>query len=64
MTVAFHEKWRLVCFRVLVQPHAEQNQITGPWNGALKIRIAAPAQDRRANRELLDFLADALGLCL
>ncbi len=34
----------------------------GLWNGSLRIKVAAPAQDLRANRELLEFLADTLHL--
>ena len=57
-----HEKRGLVCFRVRVQPSARTNEIMGLWNGSLRIKVAAPAQDLRANRELLGFLASTLRL--
>ncbi len=59
-----HEKRGLVCFRVRVQPRAQRNEIIGLWNGSLKVKVAAPAQDLRANRALLEFLADTLDLSL
>lgn len=47
---------------VLAVPNARKNRVEG-WQGeALKIRIAAPALEDRANRALLDFLSDRLGL--
>ena len=64
MTLEIHEKRGLLCFRVRVQPRARKNEIIGLWNGALKIRVTAPAQDLRANRALLAFLADRLHLPL
>ncbi len=64
MTLKIHEKRGLVCFRVRVQPNARRNEIMGLWNGSLKIKVAAPAQDLRANRELLELLADVLHLPL
>ncbi|MBX2988487.1 MAG: YggU family protein [Bdellovibrionaceae bacterium] len=48
--------------RLLIQPKASRNEIIGPHNGALKIRIQAPPIDGRANEELIEFLADVLGL--
>ena len=32
------------------------------WNGRLKIAVRSPAQDGRANEELIEVLAGALGL--
>lgn len=47
---------------VRAQPGAKRSGITGLWNGHLKIAVRAPAEDGRANGELLEVLADALGL--
>lgn len=47
---------------VLTVPNARKSRVDG-WQGdALKIRIAAPAVENRANRALLEFLSDRLGL--
>jgi uncharacterized protein (TIGR00251 family) len=45
-----------------VQPRAKTTEIAG-WHGdAIKIRLAAPPVDGKANAKLLAFLAEALGL--
>jgi len=43
-----------------VQPGARRSEITGRHGDALKVRIAAPAVDNRANAELTDFLGRTL----
>jgi uncharacterized protein (TIGR00251 family) len=45
-----------------VQPGASRTGIAGLHGDALKVRITAPPADGRANRELLDFLAEVLGV--
>lgn len=47
---------------LLIQPKASKNEIVGPHDGALKIRIQAPPIDGRANEELVAFLAKELKL--
>jgi uncharacterized protein (TIGR00251 family) len=47
---------------VRAQPNAKRNALVGVWNGHLKIAVRAPAQDGRANAELILVLAKALGL--
>lgn len=44
---------------VRAQPGAKRSAIVGEWNGLLKICVRAPAQEDRANRELLSVLAQA-----
>ncbi len=39
-----------------VQPNASRTEIAGLHDGALKIKIAAPPADHRANDTLLEFL--------
>ena len=43
-------------------PNAPRNEIAGWLGSALKIKIHAPALEGRANDELLEFLAEKLGV--
>jgi uncharacterized protein (TIGR00251 family) len=43
-----------------VQPGARRSEVVGVHGEALKIRVAAPAAEDRANEELLRFLAESL----
>ena len=45
-----------------VQPNARRSEVGGLHGDALKIRIAAPAVDNKANGALIEFLARALGV--
>lgn len=47
---------------VHVQPGAKRTEIVGEHGDALKIRLAAPPVDGKANDALLAFLADTLQL--
>jgi uncharacterized protein (TIGR00251 family) len=47
---------------VHVQPNARSSAIVGLHGDALKIRVAAPAVDDKANAALLDFLCDEFDL--
>jgi len=49
-------------FPVHVVPGASANRVSGMHGDALKIKIAAPPQDGRANRECERFIAEILGL--
>jgi uncharacterized protein len=52
-----------VCrLRVRVTPGARASAITGIEDGELRVRIAAPASEGKANRALLEFLASQLGV--
>ena len=43
-----------------VQPRASKNEVAGLMDGALKIRLQAPAVEDRANEALCEFLAEIL----
>lgn len=45
-----------------VQPGAKRSGVAGTHGGALKIRLAAPPVDGKANACLIGFLADTLGV--
>jgi len=49
-----------VVVAVRVQPRASRDEIVGEMNGALKIRLQAPAVEDRANEALVEFLARLL----
>jgi uncharacterized protein (TIGR00251 family) len=49
-----------VIFTVRVQPRASRDEIVGEMDGALKIRLHAPALENRANEALIEFLAHLL----
>jgi uncharacterized protein (TIGR00251 family) len=49
-----------VVVAVRVQPRASKDEIAGEWNGALKVRLQAPAVEDRANEALVEFLARVL----
>ncbi len=49
-------------FRVRVVPRASRNEIVGVQGEALKVRLAAPPVEGRANEALVTFLAEVLGL--
>jgi len=53
-----------VTFSVRVQPRASRNEILGEWQGALRVRLAAPPVDDRANEALCRLLAERLKLPL
>jgi uncharacterized protein (TIGR00251 family) len=46
-----------VSFAVRVQPRASADEIVGVIDGALRIRLQAPAFENRANEALVEFLA-------
>jgi uncharacterized protein len=48
--------------QVWIQPGAKHNAVMGVLDGCLKIRIAAPAVDNKANGALAAYVAAQLGL--
>jgi uncharacterized protein (TIGR00251 family) len=49
-----------VLFTVRVQPRASRDEIVGVIEGALKVRLCAPAVENRANEALVEYLAGVL----
>lgn len=52
-------EWRL---RVWAQPGAKRDELAGLHQEHLRIRLAAPAVDNKANQALIAFVAGLLGL--
>jgi uncharacterized protein (TIGR00251 family) len=44
------------------QPGARRTEVAGPHGDSLKIRVAAPALEDRANDALVEFIAKKLGV--
>ncbi len=50
----------LSCFAVRVQPRSSLCRVSGVQQGALKVHLTAPPLEDRANRQLIEFLAERL----
>jgi uncharacterized protein (TIGR00251 family) len=55
-----NEKDNAVTIKVRVQPRASRTEIAGEHAGAIKLRVAAPPVDGKANEECRRFLAKLL----
>jgi uncharacterized protein (TIGR00251 family) len=51
-----------VRLEVYIQPRASKTELAGMHDGMIRIRIAAPAVENAANRALIDFIAQHLGI--
>ncbi len=51
--------WRL---SIWAQPGAKTNEVTGLYQGCLRLRIKAPAVDNKANKAIVKYLARKLGV--
>jgi uncharacterized protein len=60
--VAIHENGGGVSFAVRVHPRAKKNALTGEIGDALKVSLAAPPIDGRANEACIEFFAKLLKL--
>jgi uncharacterized protein (TIGR00251 family) len=60
--VSEHRESRETRLTVKVTPNAGRNEITGLTGDILRVRIAAPPEKGKANKELIDFLSEGLGV--
>lgn len=60
--IQYSAKDRGLTFAVRVVPRASRTEIAGEYNGALRIRIAAPPVEGAANQELIRLLAKVFKL--
>ena len=51
-----------VLINIRVVPRASKNEISGEMDGAIKIRLQSPPVDGKANKALIDFLSELLGV--
>jgi uncharacterized protein (TIGR00251 family) len=56
------EKSKALLLHLRVQPGASRSGWAGPHGDRYKLRLRSPPQDGKANRELLRFLSEALGV--
>lgn len=47
-----------VRLHLFIQPKASKNEVVGPHNGEIKIKITAPPIDGRANEGLIEYLSE------
>ena len=60
LDVQAHPQKGTVSFAVRVQPRASKNEVCGVMDGALRVRLQAPAVEDRANDVLCVFLGGLL----
>lgn len=53
---------KAVVLNLYVQPKASKSRLVGLHDGCLKLAIAAPPVDGKANKQVLKFLATTLGV--
>jgi len=58
----FDRDRNVLCITLHVQPKARSTAIVGPHGDSLKVRIAAPAFEGRANALLIEFLGKKLNV--
>ena len=53
-----------VTLRIRVQPRARRSEVVGEHGGAIKLKLAAPPVDGKANEECRRFLSKLFGVSL
>jgi uncharacterized protein (TIGR00251 family) len=56
----YDEHRNVLCIEVYVQPNARRTEVVGRHDESLKVRVAAPPLDQRANSLLIEFLREKL----
>ncbi len=56
----FDRHRNVLCIELYVQPNARRTEVAGRHDESLKVRIAAPPADQRANALLIEFLREKL----
>lgn len=51
-----------VCLKLLVQPKAKRTCIVGVHGDMLKLAVAAPPVDGKANKQVISFFSDIFGI--
>lgn len=51
-----------VTIRIQAQPGAKRTEVAGLYADCLKVRLASPPVDGKANKCLIEFLAERLGV--
>lgn len=64
MNVWYHRKGDVITLVLYVQPGAKRSEVIGLHGDALKIRLAAPPIEGRANEALLRFIAGSFNVPL
>jgi len=52
----------VLCIRLHVQPGARKTEVAGKHGESLKVPVAAPPVEQRANTVLIEFLGESLGV--
>ncbi|MEJ2744583.1 MAG: DUF167 domain-containing protein [bacterium] len=61
-SIEIKERGSDLLVRIKVQPKASVNSIVGEHGGALKIKVTAAPENGKANRAVVEFMAERFGL--
>jgi hypothetical protein len=52
----------VAALKLRIVPNAKRDEVVGEYGDAVKIKVAAPAVEGKANAALLEFVAERLGV--
>lgn len=52
----------MASLKLRIVPNAKRAEVVGEYGDAVKVKVAAPAVDGKANSALLEFLAEKIGV--